>query len=137
MYRLRPSTLGWLRGLGRSEDIFWYYDLSSCLPEDFEPSTVFPLRALDTNFVCQHPGPLDAQVCGPHQSDVDPTLDVYARPRVGLSPLCCVATGYHFWVIRRLHPQKPVDRGNKGREKSTLFEASLQVNLLLRPLRLL
>ena len=49
------------------------------LPKDVDPSAVFSLRAMDTNFVRRHPGPPDAPVCGPHKCDGDPTLDVSAR----------------------------------------------------------
>ena len=75
------------------------------LPEEVDPGTVFPLRSMDANIVLRHPGPLDTQVCSPHQSDDDPTLDVSARPRVGLPSFCCEVNGYPFQVSRRLHTQ--------------------------------
>ena len=45
------------KGLGWSEDVVWSQDLSVHLPEEVQPGVVFPLRALDTNFVRRHPGP--------------------------------------------------------------------------------
>ena len=76
-------------------------------------------------------------MCGPHQSDGSPTLDVTARPQVGLPPLCGQGTGFHFKGCRRLHTQESIHRGNKGGEVPALLEAFLQVHLFLRPLRLL
>ena len=58
------------------------------LLEEVDPGAVFPLRVLETILVRRHPGTLDALVCGLHQSDGDPTLDVSARPWVGFLPLC-------------------------------------------------
>ena len=46
---------------------------------------------MDPNFVRRHPGPPDTLVCGPHQSDGDPTIDVSAHPCVGCR---------HFFVRR-------------------------------------
>ena len=68
---------------------------------------------------------------GAHQVDCNPTLDVSTRLRVGLPPLGGQATGYPFQGSRRLHPQQPVQRGDKGGEVHTLLEASLQIHLLL------
>ena len=85
----------------------------------------------------RHPGTPDAPVCGRYQSDGNPTLDVSARPLVGLPSLCCEATGCPLQVSRRLHTQQSINRGNEGGEVSTLLEACLQVHFLLRPLRLL
>ena len=68
---------------------------------------------------------------GAHHGDGNPTLDVSARLRVGLPLLAGQATGYPFQGSRRLHPQQPVHRGDKGGEVSTLLEASLQIHLLL------
>ena len=70
---------------------------------------------------------------GAHQGDGNPTLEVSTRLLVGLPPLGGQATGYPFQGVRRLHPQQPVHRGNKGREVSTFLEAGLQVHLLLPP----
>ena len=67
----------------------------------------------------RYPGPPDAPVCGPHQSDDNHNIDVSARPRVGLLPLCCKATGYLFQGICHLHTQQPVNGGNEGREVSS------------------
>ena len=63
------------------------------LPEQVYPIAVVPLRELAADLVRQHPGTPDSPVCGPHQSNGDPTLDVYARPGVGLPPICCEADG--------------------------------------------
>ena len=84
------------KGLGRGEEFSWPGYILMHLPEEVDPGTVFPLRALYVNLVLWHPGPPDAPVCGLHQSDGDPTIDVYSRPRVGLPPLCCYATGNPF-----------------------------------------
>ena len=48
-----------------------------------------------------------------------------------MPPLGGQATGYPFQGSRRLHPQHPVHRGDKGGEVSTFLEASLQIHLLL------
>ena len=63
------------------------------LSEEFHSGAVLPLRALHTDLLCRHPGPPYELVCGPNQSDGNTTLDVSARPRVGLPPLCCEAAG--------------------------------------------
>ena len=104
------------------------------LPEEVERGAVFPLWDMDTNFVHRHPEPPDTRVCGPHQSDGGPTLDVSAHPRVGLPPLCFKATGYSFQGGRCLRPHQTVNGGNEEREVSPLLEASLQINLLVSPL---
>ena len=83
----------------------------------------------------RNPVPPDAPVCGPHQSDVEPTLDVSAHPIVGLPPLCCEENGDPFQGRHRLHTHQPVDGGKEGREVLKLLEACLQVHLLLRPIR--
>ena len=66
------------------------------LPEEVDPRLVFPLRDLDADLMCRHPGPLYAPACGPHQSYGNPALDVSAHPGVGLPPLCCKADSYPF-----------------------------------------
>ena len=48
-----------------------------------------------------------------------------------------IMTGYPFQGSCRLHPHQTVNGGKECREVSTLLEASLQVHLLLLPLRLL
>ena len=92
-------------GFGRGEGISCPGDLSARLPEEVDPSAVFPLQALDANHVCRHPGPPDAPVCGPHQSDGSPNLDVSARLGLGLRPLCCEAACYLFQGSCCLHTQ--------------------------------
>ena len=63
------------------------------------------------DLMCQHPGSLDTTVCGPHQSDSNPTLDVSARPWVYLLTLCCEAADYPL--------QHPVNhQQNQQRAKS-------------------
>ena len=57
--------------------------------------------------------PTDALMCGPHQSDGNPILDVSARPQVGLLPLCYEAAGYTFQGIHSLHIQYPINRGEE------------------------
>ena len=76
-------------------------------------------------------------MCGPRQSDGNPTLDVTTRPRLGLSPICGHETGYPLHGICRLHTQKSIHQGNKGEEVPALLEACLKVNSLLLPLRVL
>ena len=85
----------------------------------------------------RHPGPPDAPMFGLHQGDGNPTLDLYARPRVGFLPIFCEASGYHFWGRSRLHTQYPINGGNEGREMATLLEAVLQVHIFICPLCLL
>ena len=63
----------------------------------------------------------DALMCGPHQSDGNPTLDLTARPGVGLLLLCVQATGYTLQGFRRLHTQKSIRRGNKCVEVHALL----------------
>ena len=104
------------KGLGWDEGVAWIWYILEHLPEKVDTGAVFPLRVLYANLVRRHPVPPDALVCGPHQSDGDPTLDVSAR---------------------RLHNQKPVNGGEEGREVLVLLEACLQVHLLICPLRLL
>ena len=73
------------------------------LPEQVEPGTVLPLQALYADLVCRQPGPPYLSVCGLQQSNLDPTIDVYARPGVGLPPIFFEAAGYPLQVIRHLH----------------------------------
>ena len=123
--------------LGRGEGFSWPGYLSARLPEEVDPGAIFPLRELDANLVLRQPGPPDAPVCGLHQSDGNPTLDVSVRPGVGLLPLCCEADDYPFQGSRCLHTQEPISGSDEGREVSEFLEARLQVYLLLRPLCLL
>ena len=111
------------KGLGRGEGFAWTWDLSARLPEEVDPGAVLPLQAMDANLVIRNPGTPDAPVCGPHQSDDDPNLDVSARTRVGLLSLCCDATGYPFQGSRHLHTHQTVNGGNEGRGVSELLEA--------------
>ena len=71
---------GMYKGLGRGEGFDWEWIPTACLPEYVEPVAVFPLRALGTYHVRRQPGPPDETVCGPHQSDGDPTIDVSTCP---------------------------------------------------------
>ena len=64
-------------------------------------------------FYVPEPWTPDAPVYGPHQSDDDNTLDISARPRVGLLTLCCEAYVYPFHGSPRLHNQYPINRINK------------------------
>ena len=65
----------------------------ACLSEEVQYDIAFPLGLLHAHFVCWHPEPLYALVCGPHQSDGNTNLDVSTRPIVGLPPLFCEADG--------------------------------------------
>ena len=93
------------KGLARGEEFSWLGYLLTHLPEEVGPSSVFPLQAMDANILRWYPGPPDETVCGPYQSDGNPTLDIPEHPKVGLPPLCCKATGYPFQVSRCLHIQ--------------------------------
>ena len=96
-------------GLGRqAQYIFGVVRGGSCsgfgvfpvrLSEQVDTGTVLPLQALHTDLMFRQPRPLDALVCGPHQSDGNPTLGLSARPRLGLLPLCCKAAGYPFQLV--------------------------------------
>ena len=86
------------RVLGHIEDIFRSLDILARLPEQVDPGAVLSLQELDTNYVLQHHRPPDAPVCGQYQSDGNPTIEVSARPQVGLPPFFCEATGYNFRV---------------------------------------
>ena len=68
------------KGLGRGEGFACTWSCTSRLPEYVDPGAIFPLRAMDAYPVRRRPGHPDAPVCGPHQCDGDPTLDVSARP---------------------------------------------------------
>ena len=70
--------------------------LPARLSEKFDPNAVLPLQAMYADLMFLHPGPPDAQVCGPHQSDGNHTLDASARPGVGLQPIFCEEAGYTF-----------------------------------------
>ena len=75
------------------------------LPEQVDPSAGLPLQELYAGIVRRQPGPPYAPLCGLHQSDGNPTLDVSARPVVGIMPLFCDADGYSFQGSRSLHTQ--------------------------------
>ena len=77
------------KGLVWDGGFSWYWGPLASLLEYIEPDAVFLLQEMDACPLRRHPGPPDALVCGPHQSDGDPTLDVPACPSVGLPPLCC------------------------------------------------
>ena len=102
-----------------------------CSQKEVKPRTILPLGSLHAYTLCWHPGSLYAAMSGAHQGDCNPTLDVSTRLWVGLLPLGGQVTGYPFQGSRRLHPQKPVNRGDKGGEVPTLLEASLQIHLFL------
>ena len=89
-------------------------NLSALLPEDVDPGGVFPLQAMYTNLVRRHPGPPDAPVCGPHQSDGDPTIDVSARPIVGLMPIFARRLDILFRVAVASAPSSPSMEEKKG-----------------------
>ena len=92
---------------------------------------------LKTYPVRWHLGTPDSPLCGPHQSDGNPTLDVSAHPSVGFSPLCCEVTGYPLQYIRFFHTQQSINGGNGGGEVCALMEACLQVDYFIFPLCLL
>ena len=86
----------------------------ACLHKEVDPRAILPLGPLHADPVRWQPGSSDAAMSGAHQSDCNDTLDVATRLRVGLLILGGKATGYPFQGSRRLHPQKPVHRGDKG-----------------------
>ena len=71
----------------------------------------------------RYPGPPDAPVCGPHQSDDNHNIDVSARPRVGLLPLCCKATGYLFQGYLS-PPHSSACQRRQRRERSVVVQFS-------------
>ena len=71
---------GMAKGQGQSEDVVWYQDLLTRLPEEVYLGTVFLLQALDSNLVIRNHGPPDAPVCGPHQIDGNPIIDLSVLP---------------------------------------------------------
>ena len=93
------------RGLGRGEGFTWPGDTLAVLPKEVDPGAIFQLQSMNAYLLCRHPEPPDAPVCGPHQFDGNPTLDVSACPVVGIPPLCCKVTGYPFQVSHSLHTQ--------------------------------
>ena len=119
-YAVRPYMA---KGLGRGDGFYWPGDILERLLEDVEPGAVSPLQAPAANIVRRHPVPPYALVCGQHQSDGDPTLDISARPGEGLQPICCEAAGYPFQGSCRLHTQYPINGGDEGRKVSALLEA--------------
>ena len=82
--------------VGRSGVFARSGDIPAHLYEQVEPGAVLPLRAMYADLVRRQPGPPDAPVCGPHQNDGNPTLDVSECPGVGLPPICCKEAGYPF-----------------------------------------
>ena len=136
MFRFRPSGPMYLRGWA-----VWEFSRSGVLPsrlsEQVEPGAFLPLQAMYADLVWRHLGSLDAPVCGPHQSDGNPDLDVSALPIVGLLSLCLELTDYPFYGSLCLHTQYPINGGNEGREMATLLEAVLQVHIFICPLCLL
>ena len=73
--------------IGQGQGFSWPGDILAQLPEEVEPGSVFPLQLPENNLVRWHPETPNEPVCGPNQSDGDPTIDVYARPGVGFPPL--------------------------------------------------
>ena len=78
-----------------------------CLLEEYQSSAVLPIRALQADIIFQNPGPLDAPVCGPHQSDGNPNFDVSARLRVGFPPLFVRRLDNLFGVSPASTPSSP------------------------------
>ena len=87
---------------------------SGVLIEEVYPRPILPLGSLHADPVCRHPGSIYTAISGAYQSDGNRTLDVSTRLRVGLAPLGGQVTGNTFQGSRRLHPQQPVYRGDKG-----------------------
>ena len=57
--------------------------MSKRLSKQVDPGVVLSLWELDADLVRRNPVPLDAPVCGPHQSDGNPTIGLSACPGVG------------------------------------------------------
>ena len=100
------------------------------LSEKVDPCAVLPLWALYSDIVRWHHGPLDAPVCGPHKSYGDPTLDLSARPRVGMPTLFCEAYGYHFQGINRLQTQLLINEGDEQQNLLTFLDAYIYIKRL-------
>ena len=66
------------------------------LSEEVEYSAIFLLWALHTDPMCRRPEPPYAPVCVPYHSDGKATVEVYARPIVGLLTLGCKVDGFPF-----------------------------------------
>ena len=103
-------------GVGRGRGFDMSGDLPARIYEQVNTSAILPLRALDADLVLQHHGPPDAPVCGPHQSDGDPNIDVSAHHGVGLTPLYCEAAGYPFQGSRIHHTQYRINGGDECRK---------------------
>ena len=78
---------------------------STRLSEQVDPGAVLPLWLMYAEIVRWYPGPPDATVCGPHQSDGNVTLYISIRPGVGMPPLFCEADGYPFLGSHQFHTQ--------------------------------
>ena len=114
------------KGMGRGGGFNLSGVIVACLQEQVEPGAVFPLQAMNAALVRRHPGFLDSLMCGLHQSDGDPTLDVSARPGVGVTSLCCEADGYPSQGSQHLHTQYPINGGCEGRKVLMLLEECFQ-----------
>ena len=91
----------------------WFDSSPVRILEDVKYGNILPLRNLHIDPMYRHPGPLDILVCGPHQSGVNPTIDVSAHLRVGLLQLGYEAAVYPFQGIPHLHYQYCINGGNK------------------------
>ena len=131
LFRIGPAALGWIRGWGRVRTSSVIRIYQHAYLKRLSPAPLSHCGRWTLILCAGYPGPPDAPVCGPHQSYGDLNLDISARPIVGLPPLCGEANGCPFQSSRRLLTQKPVNIGNKGREVSTLLEASLQGHLII------
>ena len=88
--------------------------LPARLLEEVYSRAALPLQALNVDPMCQHPGPSDAPVCGPYQSDGDHNHDLSASPQVGFQLLCYESASYTFQGIRGLHIYYPITGGDEG-----------------------
>ena len=79
--------LGWCKGWGKGGEgggLMGFGVSCARLPEYVQPGAIFPLWMLSADTMRRNPGSPDAPMHGPHQSDVNTTIDVTTRLRVGL-----------------------------------------------------
>ena len=136
LFRIRPSGPIYLR-VGRGRGFARYGYLLAHQYEQIKRGVILPLQAMYADIVRWHPGPPDAMVCGLHQSDGNPTLDVNANPGLGLPPLFWEVAGYPFKCSHHLYTQYPINEGDEQRKMPLLLEGCHQVHFLFQMLCLL
>ena len=87
--------------------------------------------------MCRYSGPPDGPVCGLHQRNENPTLNVPVHYIVQLLSFFTRRLAILFRVAVTYTPSSPSTEAKKRRKISTLLEACLQVHLIIFPLCLL